>query len=53
VKTPRYTDQRYPHGYRKSTNTDIKATFRRVRDQQKKNAEEAHDKVRELKKGRG
>ena len=42
MKAPRYTDQsRYPNGYRKSANTDVAATFRRVRLEQSKAAEQA------------
>ncbi len=50
MKTPRYTDNRYPHGYRKSTNTDVRATFRRVREEQKRIAEEQALKVSQLKR---
>ena len=51
MKQPRYTDtHRYQNGYRKSTNTDVAATFRRVRAEQQKNAEEAKVKVQPLKK---
>ena len=42
MKQPRYTDSfRYANGYRKSTNTDVAATFRRVRLEQTKAAEKA------------
>ena len=51
MKTPRYTDtNRYPHGYRKSTNTDVEATFRRVKQEQAKNVAERELKVQPLKR---
>lgn len=31
---PRYTDNRYQHGYRKACETDIRKTFARVRKEQ-------------------
>lgn len=35
MKEPRYTDRhRYPNGWVKSTETDVRATFDRVRKQQ-------------------
>ena len=40
-KTPRYSDGRYPHGYRKAANTDVRATFRRIRERLKAEAEQA------------
>ena len=40
MKTPRYTDNRYPNGYRKSVNTSVAATFRRIRAEQKAKAEQ-------------
>ena len=34
MKPPKFTDSsRYPHGYRKSTETDIRRTFERARRQ--------------------
>lgn len=36
---PKYTDNRYPHGYKKAVETDIRETFRRIRAEQKKQAE--------------
>ena len=50
MKTPRYSDNRYLHGYRKSTNTDLRSTFRRVREEQKRIAEEQQVKVAPLKR---
>ncbi len=51
MKQPRYTDfARYPNGYRKSTNTDVAATFRRIRAEQQRNQEEAKVKVQPLKR---
>ena len=42
MKTPRFTDShKYPNGYRKAAATDIRATFRRYRAEQKALAEEA------------
>ena len=42
MKQPRYTDlHRYPHGYVKSGSTDVAATFRRVRAEQQRAAEQA------------
>ena len=42
MKAPRYTDSyRYVNPYRKSTNTDVAALFRRVRLEQSKAAEQA------------
>ena len=51
MKTPRYTDShKYPHGYRKSTNTDIEATFRRIKQENAKNLAEQAVKVQPLKR---
>ena len=51
MRTPRFTDlTRYPNGYRKSTNTDVAATFRRVRAEQEKNLAEQAVKVQPLKR---
>lgn len=57
MKTPRYTDDRYRHGYRASTQTDIRKTFARIRAEQKAkseqealNAAEAQAKVSDMKK---
>lgn len=51
MRTPRYTDMhRYANGYRKSTNTDVAATFRRVRAEMQKDAEEVKVKVQPLKR---
>ena len=60
MKTPRYTDaDRWPNGYRRAAETDISKTFARVRAEQKrqaeqdaKNAAEAQEKMRPLKKAR-
>lgn len=59
MKTPRYSDTRYPHGYRSAAATDVKATFRRIRaelkakaDQDVANAAEAQVKVQPLKRGK-
>ena len=41
MKNPRYTDTRYPHGYRPAAQTDIRKTFARVRAAQAKAAEQA------------
>lgn len=51
MKPPRYTDQhRYPHGYKKAAETNVELTFKRVRQEQAKNAEERQAKVAPLKK---
>ena len=57
MKTPRYCDTRYPHGYRPSAQTDIRKTFARVRAEQKAAAElearnkaEAEQKTRPMRK---
>lgn len=48
---PKFTDAaRYPNGYTPSGKTDIKKTFARFRDQQKRNQEEAAIKVAPLKR---
>ena len=40
MKTPRYTDaHKYPNGYDKPENTDIRKRFERIRREQKKQAE--------------
>lgn len=31
MKPPKYTDGRYPHGYRKAVDTDIRKTFERLK----------------------
>ena len=56
MKTPRYCDGRYTTGYRKAANTDVRATFRRIRERLKaeaeqaaKDAAEAEAKVRTMK----
>ena len=42
MKAPRWTDaHKYPQGYRKAANTDVAATFRRVRERIKAQAEQA------------
>ena len=49
MKTPRYTDaHRWPHGYRKSDDTNIAETFQRVRQQQEAAAREAEKVVRPI-----
>ena len=53
VKIPRYTAEdlrRYKNGYRKAANTDVAATFRRVRAEMQKNVEEVKIKVQPLKR---
>lgn len=34
MKTPRYTDLRYPHGYVRAAATDVRKTFARIRKAQ-------------------
>lgn len=42
MKTVRYTDShKYPNGYRKAAATDVRATFRRIRERLKAEAEQA------------
>lgn len=60
MKTPRYSDMRYPHGYKPAAQTDIRRTFNRVRAEQKAAAEreaenlrEAEQKVRGMRKASG
>lgn len=53
MRVPKYTDTaRYPNGYRKSTNTDVAATFRRIRTEQQRIAEEAKAKVAQIKRAK-
>lgn len=53
MRSPKYTDTaRYKHGYRKSTNTDIRATFRRVKQEQAENIAEQAVKVAPLRKAK-
>lgn len=40
MKTPRYTDLRYPNGYKSAAQTDIRKTFARIRAEQKAKAEQ-------------
>lgn len=59
MKTPRYTDNRYPHGYRKAVNTSVAATFKRIRNERKekdrieKEAQEARSTVTPMKRAQG
>ena len=49
MKNPKYTDlHRYRHGYRKSTETDITGTFRRVLREREANKLEADIKVKAI-----
>ena len=51
MKTPRYTDNhRFPHGYKKAAETNVEATFKRVRAELQRNQEEAAVKVQPLKR---
>lgn len=52
MKTPRYTDDRYPNGYRKSVNTNLAATFKRIRAEQKEAAEKRDSKVQPIVRGK-
>ena len=47
MKTPRYCDTRYPHGYRPSAQTDIRKTFARVRAEQRAKAERDQQNAQE------
>jgi|CXWL01.1.fsa_nt_gi hypothetical protein len=48
---PKFTDAaRYPNGYTPASKTDIKKTFARIREQHKRNQEEAALKVAPLKR---
>lgn len=46
MKTPKYTDNRYPHGYRSSTDTDIRKTFERIRREAKEKRERQAEAIR-------
>ena len=49
MRTPRYTDtHRYPNGYKKSAETNVQLTFRRVRAEQEKNLAEQAVKVKPI-----
>jgi hypothetical protein len=49
MKTPKYTDlHRYPNGYRKSTETDVTGTFRRIRREQEQARKETEAKVKPI-----
>ena len=51
MKTPRFTDaHKYPHGYRSSARTNIRATFIRARAALNKDAEERAQKVQPMRK---
>ena len=41
MKTPRYCDGRYENGYTRAAATDVRKTFRRIRAEQAKAAEQA------------
>ena len=41
MKTPRYSDLRYPNGYVRAAATDVRKTFRRIRERLKAEAEQA------------
>lgn len=43
----RYSDGRYPHGYRASHDTDVSATFKRVRKEQEERAKAAAESAQE------
>lgn len=48
MKTPKYSDGRYQHPYRKAAETDVSVTFRRVRAEHKAKAEEAEINAAEV-----
>ena len=51
MRTPKYTDShKYQNGYRRSAETNVARTFARVREEQKRIAEEADAKVAPLKR---
>jgi hypothetical protein len=51
MKTPKYSDlHKYPHGYKPANQTDVKATFARVIEQQRLAAKERLEKCIELKR---
>lgn len=60
MKQPKFTDAaKYPHGYRRSAETDITVTFRRIKAEQKAAAEaqaqadaEAKAKVQPMRKAK-
>lgn len=39
MKTPKYTDGRYPHGYTPSGHTNIRKTFERIKREEKERLE--------------
>ena len=41
MKSPRYCDGRYEHGYTRAASTDVRKTFRRERERLKLEAEAA------------
>ena len=48
---PRYTDKaRYPNGYIRASETNVSETFRRIREQQAKDAAERKEKVEPIRK---
>lgn len=49
MKTPRFTDGRYPHGYTPSTATDIRRTFARIKRQIAEQQREQDEKVSQIK----
>ena len=51
-KTPKYVDGRYPHGYTPAASTDIRKTFRRVREQMKLAQQERQTKVCPMRKAK-
>lgn len=57
MRIPRYTDDRYPHGYRRAAETDVKATFNRIKreiaakaEKDAANAAEVEVKVAKIKR---
>lgn len=51
MRTPKWTDSdRYPRGYTPSGSTNLRATFRRVREERKARELEQQEKVRQMKR---
>lgn len=49
MKAPRYSDNRYPHGYVRSEQTDVRKTFARIKRQMAEQQKELDAKVAPIK----
>lgn len=52
MKTPKYTDGRYSHGYTLAAATDIKRTFNRVRLERERKQQKPHEVVTSIKRSK-